>query len=69
MNSVETASKGLFEILELWKVPIVSDGFLGLSPNIFHCIELGRVGWQEVEFNEVLLAFQPFKNSWSLVIL
>jgi len=54
--------------MECREVPVVGYGFLRLLPDIFHCVELGRIRRQAVEFNQILFAFQPLTNLRSLVI-
>ncbi len=68
MKSVEPSHQGFLEVLQPRKELVVSDGPLGFSPEILDGIKFRRVSRQEMEFNEIFLAFNPFPNLWRFVI-
>ncbi len=59
LKPIEPPSQRCLEILQFRKELVVGNGSLGFPPDVFDGIELGRVGRQEMELNDIFLAFEP----------
>jgi len=61
-------SDGLDQIFQVREIPIVRAQPSGELPDSFHRIEIGTVGWQEVQPETVTVLPEPWLNGFGMMI-